>query len=377
MELALFFHDLLIGSYVMTFSAKYARTFFPGKQKSKWSIYWENFWWTIKYNEINHDYYLYGFNLRDKCTSNYLAYSEFRVLRNILNIRIHENRKNTKYCFNYLALVRDKFVFYQYCQSLNIPHPKTFGITSGDKVWWIGFGRTDYEDIHSIEQVPDFDAFCKEVAGGGGRKAFTLQNRNGKTIVNGRDVSLPELSDSFRNEVFVIQERMIQHSEISRIYPNSINTIRLETLLKENGEIIVFDALLRLGAGGRNVDNWGLGGIVVGIDETTGRLKDWGFYKPGFGGIVHEKHPETGEAFAGCPIPFFDEAVALSTKLHRSLYGLPSMGWDIAITPTGPVFLEAGEDWEIGLVQGHHGGLRNEFYEFHGRALDVPLRHVR
>lgn len=50
------------------------------------------------------------------------------------------------------------------------------------------------------------------------------------------------------------------------------------------------------------------------------------------------------------------------------------MGWDIAITEKGPVFLEAGEDWEIQLTQIFNGGRRKDFYALHGYALNIKLR---
>ena len=40
----------------------------------------------------------------------------------------------------------------------------------------------------------------------------------------------------------------------------------------------------------------------------------------------------------------------------------------------GFVFTETGEDWEIPVYQVTHGGLREKFYKYHGKALEIKLR---
>lgn len=73
-------------------------------------------------------------------------------------------------------------------------------------------------------------------------------------------------------------------------------------------------------------------------------------------------------------IPYWDELLATAKRFHKFFYGIPSIGWDVAITPNGFVFTETGEDWEIPLYQVTHGGLREKFYKYHGKALDIKLR---
>ena len=37
---------------------------------------------------------------------------------------------------------------------------------------------------------------------------------------------------------------------------------------------------------------------------------------------------------------------------HKHLYNIRSIGWDSAITPEGPVFIEGNDNWEIQSI--HH-----------------------
>lgn len=58
----------------------------------------------------------------------------------------------------------------------------------------------------------------------------------------------------------------MQHKEMSRLYPNAINTLRIVTVRNiKTGKVDVLHSLLRIGAHGNIVDNWAKGGIAIGI----------------------------------------------------------------------------------------------------------------
>ena len=104
---------IFMSAVYLPFNKKYNTQQFPGERKSKSLMLWENLLWALKYKEVNRYYFLYGLDLKGRNPKDYIAYTEFRVLRNILNFRQRENFR-TKYTFNYLALTRDKFVFLYY-----------------------------------------------------------------------------------------------------------------------------------------------------------------------------------------------------------------------------------------------------------------------
>ncbi len=375
-EIGKFTKDLLVGNWNLTVGGKYAYSFYSGEKKTKIRILFDNIWWTIRFKEVNVDYYLYGMDCKSCCMRDYISYSEFRILRNILNIRKHEIRTNTKYCFNYLAIPRDKFVWGQFCKSLGVSHPETYALTNRNRVWWIGFAKETYEPFDSFKIIESLDAFCKEIAGGGGRKAFSLKIDHGKVTAAGNIVSLAELQKLFEHEQYIIQQRIDQHPLLSELYPHSLNTMRMMSFLHDDGEVEIIDSRLRTGSKGNKVDNWGLGGFQIGMDHRTGVLKDWGMYKPGYGGRVERFHPDTGFEFKGFKVPYYEAAVEMVKKLHRANYGISSSGWDIAISPNGPVCIEMTEDWEIPMTQVYHGGYRDEFYRLHGKALEIKLRRL-
>lgn len=50
--------------------------------------------------------------------------------------------------------------------------------------------------------------------------------------------------------------------------------------------------------------------------------------------------------FSGFEIPYFQDAVQLATQLHSYLYGVHSIGWDIAITKAEPIIIEGNDEWD-------------------------------
>lgn len=150
---------------------------------------------------------------------------------------------------------------------------------------------------------------------------------------------------------------------MNQLHSKSINSMRLITVRSLKDKTIhLFPSILRIGTGDSIVDNTSQGGLAVGIDLTTGRLKRYGFYKPQFG-LKVDSHPDSHIRFDQFVIPYFEEAIRLAVYFHSMLPELHSVGWDIAIGEKGPVFIEGNDNWEINGPQICNGGLINEFKE--------------
>ena len=357
----------------MPWNKKYNTQLYEGKRKNKIQMLWENIVWAFKYREACTCYFLYGLDVKGTDPNKYVGYNEFRIIRNILNIRQRETLP-TNYTFNYLALVRDKYVFYKFCDSLHMPHPKLIALVRNGEISMENRQNMEFEDLRAILSL-NADAFCKETTGELGRGAFPLKIEAGRLYTKDEEITIDELKKKFGKSTYVIQERLTNHPAISEVYPHSLNTIRLNTIMNEDGNVEYYGAELRFGTGGNFVDNAGQGGFFVGINED-GTLKNIGYYDPGKRqvSIVREKHPDTEVTFAGLKIPYWQEIKQQSILFHKYLYGLPSLGWDIAVTEEGFYFTEAGEDWEIQLDQCAYGGRRKDFYRTHGYALEKKIR---
>jgi len=98
-------------------------------------------------------------------------------------------------------------------------------------------------------------------------------------------------------------------------------------------------------------------GVLGGVDAQTGEVSAHWKFKPGFGTSI-TSHPNTGFVFEGFRVPHYTTAVRMAKELHGLLYGVHSIGWDVAISPEGPVFIEGNSQWSIEGFQAPHGGLK-------------------
>ena len=139
---------------------------------------------------------------------------------------------------------------------------------------------------------------------------------------------------------YIIQDILKQHTDLSRIHSSSINSIRICSLLLDDG-VHILSAVLRMGAGGSRVDNATsganaqYGGISVGINED-GTLKKYshGYYD----GRKSEIHPD-GITYEGYKVPSFEKAVDLVKEAHPRIGHFRLVSWDISIDADGDAVL--------------------------------------
>ena len=148
-----------------------------------------------------------------------------------------------------------------------------------------------------------------------------------------------ELTDFLNsNDNIVCQEIIKQHSELSRLNPTSVNTLRIMTLFFD-GEVRVPSVVLRMGIDDSRVDNGSQGGIVCGVKEN-GQLKN--FARDLSGNTFHTNHPG-GICFESVVIPNFGECIDLVTMLANRFVDISrSISWDLAIGEDGhPLLIES------------------------------------
>ena len=335
------------------------QTYYPeynSRRKSIEVIKKEQKKYVLAYSRPNDYYFLYGFDIEGfRDTNQYIDYlTIFRSTRDRLN-----KSPNSPY-----VVLRDKLLFGVVAEGLGINTPHNIALIDKLSVFNIfenskplGFIKLD--DLTRV--FNNIDAFCKLVDGECANGVFSLKINDGTVFLDGKPSSIYELEKIVKGKRFIIQNRIEQHNLLSAIYPRSINTIRLVTVYnKINDEIEAFSAVLRVGTGENRVDNWAAGGLSIGINIEKGVLRKYGFYKPGFG-TKTERHPDSGVQFENYVLPFFKEAIDMAKRFHYYLKGIHSVGWDIAITPQGPCFIEGNDNWEISLMQACNGGLKEQF----------------
>ena len=144
--------------------------------------------------------------------------------------------------------------------------------------------------------------------------------------------------DAWAQEDVILEEHIVQHQDVNRIYGLSVNSIRIHTLnINQNVEIIKSPSI-RFGAGGGNVDFDN--GIMVGIHKETGRLYDWGIPVGSLSFRKLTSHPDSGIAFGKTAIPYWNQVMAAAVQAAKQVPEISYIGWDIAVTPRGPAIIE-------------------------------------
>jgi hypothetical protein len=330
------------------------KTFYPDEpRKSQMRIVWDNVMWVLKHREINHFYYLWGFDRASfDRPDKYLPEQAFCRMRDKANAC----RQFGTHRARYICMLQDKFVFGQYLKALGFTTPPVIALCDRDGLDWIASGkRLRWAELTQQENL---DGFLKDALGRCGKAVYPIRSVNGRLLVNGSETT-PEALRSLIDGKYIIQERIVQHPEMNRLYPHAVNTIRFITLRRED-EIELVSGTFRMGAGGNPWDNWSSGGIGVGMNIETGRLNKKGMFRSCKEGMISE-HPETKVRFDTFKIPFYREAAELVKELHTFFYGVHSIGWDVAITEKGPSIIEANNSWCIGFQQIHDSGIKQKF----------------
>ncbi|MDR0889974.1 MAG: coenzyme F420-0:L-glutamate ligase [Oscillospiraceae bacterium] len=137
----------------------------------------------------------------------------------------------------------------------------------------------------------------------------------------------------------VLEEVIVQHEDMARLHPASVNTLRIVTDRVGSVTHIAY-VVVKIGTGGGFCDNSGQGGVICRVDEKTGKIcsvaTDDYFH-------IYNKHPDTGIVFNGYALPMVQEAIALAKEASAVVPQTGHVGWDVAITPDGVVLIEGND----------------------------------
>lgn len=343
-------------------------SYYPtNNHKSKHQILKDQLFFIWKYGTYEPFYFTYGFDrsemTRERMISEYIIpYDSFQEKIDYLNNHTYQ------YLYTSRVITADKFYFNVFLEKFGIPTPPIYCYIKDKQILYYDAQfkiDTQLDTIQQLKQLFSYnmDAFCKPSSGQLGNGAFALRVQDSKVYVDGNLYDLDKLIEVLLSTNYLVQKRIYQHPIMNSLCDSTINSIRLQTVITKDGEVIPFGAGLRIGRQGSSVDNWAKGGVFVGIDMGSGKLMETGFLKPQYGTSTKE-HPDTHVIFKDFEIPYYKEAQKMAVEMHKRLYRCHSIGWDIAITEEGPMFIEGNGLWEISLLQAVHGGLKKQIEKY-------------
>ncbi len=256
----------------------------------------------------------------------------------------------------------NKLHFSLFYGQFEIPLPKILMYNHGNR-FIAGNNPVDIGSLNDFRVLTE-DIFAKNPGCDGLFIKKTYSSASGRNIysilrsdLKSDDQLVRDVYSGVKDSEFIFQEKVKQHPDLERLSPASLNTIRFDTFIDDDGKIEVLSGFLKMSTNKAVVDNVISGGCGVGIDENSGRLKRNGYSKVRISGVdVLTEHPLTGIRFEGFPVPFFREARDLAAKAASFMPGLRIVGWDIGIGVTGPVLIEGNSDYGVNSNDLMYGG---------------------
>lgn len=171
-----------------------------------------------------------------------------------------------------------------------------------------------------------------------------------------------------RQGCVLVEELINQSAAMAKFNKSSVNTVRCITLNTSSG-IKIIHAFFKTGREGSFVDNGGAGGIIVGIDCSTGLLATDGIDELG---VRYTQHPDSGVKFKGQKLPDWLSLIDMCCEMSSIMPSVKMIGWDFAHTESGWVAVEGNGLTEvIGPQSTFARGIK---LEFEGQISNIELQ---
>jgi hypothetical protein len=294
----------------------------------------------------------------------------------------------------YHHLFKNKFLFKHLFLSLGFPVARLYGVF--DPQWG---RRADGAPLCTAADVadlltahPDVDLAVKPVESAEGNMVLVFKGRlpgDPRVLVTlaGRQYGPEELVRHMTDEAllreaypgadapvrsFLLEERVRPHPEVAALCGETLCCVRVVTFVALDGHSEVLGAGFKLQVRPSSVDNLAAGGMAVSVHLQTGVLGEGVLAGANYVRRYRE-HPETGLRFYGYRLPLWGELTDLALRAALAFPLARAVGWDIAISPDGPLLIEGNPAFGGQLPQtfARHGLLSpsvREFLERSGQA---------
>jgi hypothetical protein len=255
-------------------------------------------------------------------------------------------------------LTRDKGVFYRYCLACGVPVPQLFAIFFRGGDGWSADGRRldSFGEWQALFEDCLPAEFIVKPSTGSFSQSVNLFRRDGDVYRDfvGRPYQIADILDWMAGDPlydsFVLQARLDNHAELVRLSgTDSLQTVRIISFIDAVGGCRILHAHFKPITGPHLSDTFmdGLtGNVEAPVCLTDGRLESANRISGTGEGVIEVfVHPLTGLTFAGFQLPLWQELCQLVVDTAPKFLPLRSIGWDVALTPDGPVILEGNNHW--------------------------------
>ena len=246
----------------------------------------------------------------------------------------------------------DKLQFLAWCARTGLQHAAPLMLIEDGQVVWQAANMLDLDqDLFAKPRV------ARGAAGVSAYRriaAFRYEDQTGRRMTLGDITS--DLIRRFGTRNLMVLPRLRNHPDLAGLASESLVTVRAVTCLDERQQPELVVAYLRVLS--KLEPDWPvkkpISEYAAAIDLATGRLQAMTGDKPECLSQWHDRHPVTGVQVTGRIVPDWDAVAALAERAHRVTRDRVLVGWDIAITPSGPLLLEGNSYPDVHYPQRIH-----------------------
>jgi Sugar-transfer associated ATP-grasp len=244
--------------------------------------------------------------------------------------------------------MNDKRLFAEVCAEFSIPHPQPLMIIDEN-------GVAPQASMENMER----DLFCKprKTMGAKDTLAFTWLGEGSYLDGKGHKLDIFGVcaAVALKKKPMLVQPWLRNHEDVSGFAKDSLVAIRVVTVLNEKDDPEVTLAMTRLLS--KLEPDWQHlpdGEYAAPINLETGEmgLFTGDNFKTSLVRMTH--HPVTGIAIKGRVLKNWPAVRDLALKAHRAFKHRVIVGWDIALTPDGPMMLEGNTNLDVMFLQRVH-----------------------
>lgn len=191
---------------------------------------------------------------------------------------------------------------------------------------WILLNGKNFDEFEQFLEKNKI-AIVKPVDGEGGKGVEKIEDIN----LNENRILYEKL---VKNKQNIVEQCIMQHKELNKLYSDSVNSLRMFTFYKE-GKVYFLQAILKIGNGGV-VDNFSSGGMYAYVDEN-GYVYTEAIDRED---NIFAEHPISKHKIVGFKVPMFKEAIELVKEAAKVIPEVRYVGWDVAISENGPMIIE-------------------------------------
>jgi hypothetical protein len=261
----------------------------------------------------------------------------------------------------------DKRYEYLMFKAMKLPHPEVILFTFGGMITDDCFRSLDLATATGlIMNSPVKKFFLKPAFSSGAKGTDVVWIADGRLRrMNGTMTDLTGIINEATElpSGYVLQcEMQDQHPLMKELNPDTVNTLRIVTD-RSSGSNRIVAIELRIGRKGGYFDNISRGGVFIKVDPRSFTTSGDCYIKLPRVECLGRFHPDTKALLSGIQIPFADEIKGILDKAAFVFCENPYLGWDVAITTSGPCLIEVQLGFDINGLQILAGrGLRDDFH---------------